>query len=100
MLAARNGDHAQARKLIEKINGYRLTIFFGLITLAEESIGKMRRDGITRIYLEMGEYVAARKEIAKKLPGQSISEWLLNNASYSFSVPRTGAKSDNYCIGC
>lgn len=69
---ARRGEYDKVEHYIDKIDNFRLEVFF--ITIAEELISQLQRDAMTRIYLEMGDSTRARQVLNRKLREKSVSE--------------------------
>ena len=70
-IAAKNGEHDKAYEWMEKLR--KLEIKFMFFSLAQDSIGKSKRDAAIRIYLELGEYKLSEQEMKKPYP---INLWV------------------------
>jgi len=54
----------------------KLEVKFLFFSIAQDSIGKVKRDAAVRIYLDLGEYKLAEQELKKPLPDKSMGEYI------------------------
>lgn len=73
-IAIKEGNKDEAYAYIEKIDKLKITLFG--ISLAEDSIGEVKRDVKTRIYLDLNEPELAAKTLKTPLPGKSMGEYI------------------------
>jgi len=82
----KEGD-ARVEELIKMIDEFRIKILFGLITVGEEFVSKMRASSIARIRLRQNKVDLARMKLQETLDGKHISEVLLEGTLNYFQNP-------------
>ncbi|MCW8935925.1 MAG: hypothetical protein OQK98_14470 [Gammaproteobacteria bacterium] len=95
---ARQENYDEVKAYIDKIDSFKIDSLFGMFSLNETEMSRLKRASMTRVYIEMGDSKKAREILNRPLANQSMSEIVLKGVIQTMEIYSASLESVNESV--